>query len=124
MADALNPDALHHELSRLPGWTGDTSGIERDFECGDFAGSIEFVNRLADHAEGAGHHPDLRISWDTVKVTYVTHDVGGVTQADIEQARQVTDLSPASADPDEVPLKPTGSVPGDQSPDTGANQNM
>ena len=93
MADVLNPDALHHELDRLDGWDGTVKeGISRAYDCGDFAGSVAFVNRLADHAEEAGHHPDLTISWDTVTVTYVTHSAGGVTQADIEQARAIDGL--------------------------------
>jgi 4a-hydroxytetrahydrobiopterin dehydratase len=94
MADVLHPDALHDELTRLDGWDGTVgAGISKAYDCGDFAGSVAFVNRLADHAEQVGHHPDLAISWDTVTVTYVTHSAGGVTQADIEQARAVDGLT-------------------------------
>jgi ribonuclease D len=93
MADVLNPDALHHEIDRLDGWEGTTKeGISKRYAFNDFAGSIAFVNRVAEHAEQAGHHPDLAISWDTVTVTYITHSAGGVTQADIEQARAIDGL--------------------------------
>lgn len=105
--DLLNPDALHHELDRLPGWSGTTDGIRRTFILDDFAGAMEFVNAVADHAEQAGHHPDIEISWNEVTLTYVTHSEGGVTQADVEQAREVTDLAPGR-DPDEVDMKPGG----------------
>ena len=92
MADVLNPDALHHELDRLDGWEGTVSdGISKSYTFDDFAGSIAFVNRVAEQAEEANHHPDLAISWDTVTVTYVTHSAGGVTQDDIVQARTVDD---------------------------------
>jgi len=94
MADVLNPDALRHELDRLDGWEGTVhEGISRSYSFADFAGSISFVNRLAEHAEQVGHHPDLAISWDTVTVTYITHSAGGVTQADIAQARAVDRLT-------------------------------
>lgn len=94
MADVLNPDALQHEVDRLDGWDGTTrDGISKRYTFDDFAGSIAFVTRVADHAEQAGHHPDLHISWDTVTVTYITHSAGGVTQADIEQARAIDGLS-------------------------------
>lgn len=105
MTDVLNPDALHHELDRLPGWSGDTGGIRRRFTFDDFAGSIRFVNRVAEHAERVGHHPDIAVSWNEVTLTYVTHSAGGVTQADVEQAREVTDLGPGN-DPDHVDTKP------------------
>lgn len=105
MSDVLNPDALHHELDRLPGWSGTTDGINRTFTFDDFAGSIAFVNRVAEHAERSDHHPDIALSWNEVTLTYVTHSVGGVTQDDIEQAREVTDLGPGN-DPDEVQTKP------------------
>lgn len=94
MTDVLNPDALQHEVDRLDGWDGTSKdGISKQFTFDDFAGSIDFVNRIADQAERAGHHPDLAVSWDTVTVTYITHSAGGVTQDDIEQARAVDGLS-------------------------------
>ncbi|MBW3604243.1 MAG: 4a-hydroxytetrahydrobiopterin dehydratase [Actinobacteria bacterium] len=94
MADVLNPDALQHEVDRLDGWDGTSKdGISKQFTFEDFAGSIAFVNRVADQAERAGHHPDLAVSWDTVTVTYITHSAGGVTQDDIEQARAIDGLS-------------------------------
>jgi 4a-hydroxytetrahydrobiopterin dehydratase len=94
MADVLNPDALHHALDRLERWEGTVQdGISRSYSFADFAGSIAFVNRLAAHAEQVGHHPDLAISWDTVTVTYITHSAGGVTDADVAQARAVDGLA-------------------------------
>lgn len=97
MTHVLNPDALHHELDRLNGWGGTTKeGISKTFVFDDFAGSIAFVNRLAEHAEAAGHHPDLAISWNKVTVTYVTHSASGVTQADVEQARAADDVYAAT----------------------------
>lgn len=93
MTDVLNPDALHHEVARLDGWEGTSKdGISKQYTFEDFAGAIAFVNRLADHAEQVGHHPDLAISWNTVTVTYITHSAGGVTQSDIEQARAIDGL--------------------------------
>ena len=93
MANVLNPDALHHELDRLDGWEGTVKdGISKSYTFDDFAGSIAFVNDVADHAEQAGHHPDLTISWDMVRVPFITHAAGGVTQDDITQAREVDGL--------------------------------
>lgn len=93
MADLLNPDAFHHELDRLDGWGGTTGdGISRTYAFDDFAGAMAFVNRVAELAERENHHPDIAISWNEVRLTYVTHSEGGVTQRDIEQARLVDEL--------------------------------
>lgn len=94
MADVLNPDALHHELDRLDGWSGTSKeGISKTYTFDDFAGSIAFVNEIAEQAEQANHHPDLTISWNKVTVTYISHSANGVTQSDIEQARLIDDRS-------------------------------
>ena len=39
------------------------------------------------------HHPDLEISWATVKVTISTHSEGGLTAADFELAAKIDALA-------------------------------
>jgi 4a-hydroxytetrahydrobiopterin dehydratase len=51
-------------------------------------GSVGFVNRLADAAEAADHHPDIAIAWNRVTVTLSTHSAGGITDKDVALARQ------------------------------------
>lgn len=93
MTDQLNPDALHHELDRLSGWTGTTEGISKTFRTRDFDGSVALVGRVAEIAREVDHHPDVAISWDRVTLTLVTHSAGGVTQSDVELARRLDPLS-------------------------------
>jgi hypothetical protein len=47
-------------LQELPGWqrTGDV--IAKTFVHDDFRSAIRFVNRVADAAEAANYHPDIR----------------------------------------------------------------
>lgn len=98
MADILNPDALHHELDRLPGWEGTLEGITKRYRFADFNGSVAFVNRIAEVAEEMDHHPDVAISWNTVILTLVSHSAGGVTPADIELARRLNALGSPGSD--------------------------
>jgi 4a-hydroxytetrahydrobiopterin dehydratase len=56
-------------------------------------GSVGFVNRLAEAAEEADHHPDLAISWNRVTVTLSTHSQGGITEKDIVLARVADGLA-------------------------------
>ena len=40
-----------------------------------------------------GHHPDLEISWDKVKVSLSTHSEGGLTENDFELAAKIDALA-------------------------------
>jgi len=58
----------------------------------DFAEAMAFVNRVAEVAEARNHHPDIAVSWDTVTLTQWSHSAGGVTQADVDLAREIAAL--------------------------------
>jgi len=92
----LNDAEIEAKLAGLPGWERDEGAIRRRFECGDFVGSVRFVESLVEPAEAMGHHPDLELSWSTVTVTISTHSEGGLTAADFELAERVDALSPTS----------------------------
>lgn len=92
----LDKAEIEARLARLPGWELRGEAIARDFRCGDFVGSVRFVESLVEPAEEMGHHPDLEISWDTVTVTITTHSEGGLTANDFELAAKVDALSPTS----------------------------
>jgi 4a-hydroxytetrahydrobiopterin dehydratase len=80
-------------LAGLPGWRQRGEAIIKEFERDDFVGSVEFVSSLVAPAEEMGHHPDLEISWATVKVTISTHSEGGLTAADLELAAKIDALA-------------------------------
>jgi 4a-hydroxytetrahydrobiopterin dehydratase len=86
---ALTPDQLTDALATLPGWSGDTTGIQRAIECASFPAAIVVVNTVAQAAEAADHHPDIDIRWRTLRFTLSTHDVGGVTELDIKLAHEI-----------------------------------
>jgi 4a-hydroxytetrahydrobiopterin dehydratase len=80
------------ELATVPGWTRDAGELVRSFDCGDFNGSIAFVNAIADAANAADHHPDLAISWGDVMVRLTSHDAGGLTARDFALARTIDSI--------------------------------
>ena len=92
----LSDEEIGTKLAELDGWERRGDAIAKEFGCGDFVGSVRFVESLVEPAEGMGHHPDLSISWDTVTVTISTHSEGGLTAADFELAGKVDALSPTS----------------------------
>jgi 4a-hydroxytetrahydrobiopterin dehydratase len=80
-------------LRGLPGWERDGEAIAKEFDRGDFVGSVRFVADLVEPAEGMNHHPDLEISWSKVKVALSTHSEGGLTAADLELAAKIDALA-------------------------------
>ncbi len=88
----LEQNEVEQRLSELEGWALEDGAIVKAFSCGDFAGSVDFVNRLTPVAEEMNHHPDLAISWSTVTVTISTHSEGGLTASDFELAGRIDGL--------------------------------
>ena len=80
-----------------PGWrrvqTGGGDKLVKEFDCGDFKGSVAFLNAILPVAEAAEHHPDVEISWKTVTVTLSTHSEGTVTDKDFALADEIDALS-------------------------------
>jgi 4a-hydroxytetrahydrobiopterin dehydratase len=96
MGTLLSDEEIEAKLAGLEGWERRGAAIAKELRCGDFVGSVRFVESLVEPAEAMGHHPDLAISWDTVTVTISTHSEGGLTAADFELAGKVDALSPTS----------------------------
>ena len=85
----LSDQEIEEALTNCDGWNRDGESIVKEFDRGDFAGSVDFVNAIAPGAEEMNHHPDLEISWSKVKVSISTHSEGGLTANDFELARKV-----------------------------------
>ena len=90
----LDQEQIDEAISGLDdGWRVEGSAIVREFDRGDFVGSVRFVDSLVEPAEGMGHHPDVVISWSTVTVSVSTHSEGGLTSADFELAAKIDALA-------------------------------
>jgi 4a-hydroxytetrahydrobiopterin dehydratase len=92
----LDDGEIEARLAGRPGWSRAGDAIERTFGCGDFVGSVRFVDSLVEPAEAMGHHPDLEISWDKVEVSLSTHSEGGLTANDFELAAKIDALAPTA----------------------------
>jgi 4a-hydroxytetrahydrobiopterin dehydratase len=76
-------------LAAVPKWKEQGSEIVRTFEFPDFRGALAFVNKVGDLAENAGHHPDIDIRYNKVKLTLTTHDANGLTGKDFDLAAAI-----------------------------------
>jgi 4a-hydroxytetrahydrobiopterin dehydratase len=74
-------------------WREEDAALVRDFKFDDFAGAMAFVNRVAEAAEAANHHPDILVhGWNKVRLTLSTHTEGRVTDNDHQLARTIDEL--------------------------------
>jgi 4a-hydroxytetrahydrobiopterin dehydratase len=89
MKQALTPDELKAALQSAPNWILQEGKLTRDWTFKDFVKAMEFVNQVAALAESAGHHPDIDIRYNHVRLGLVSHDAGGITQRDVNMARQI-----------------------------------
>lgn len=84
-------------LPMVPNWTVlDDKKIERDFKCKNFAQAISFINEVALTAETEGHHPDINLhNWNRVRLTLMTHAIGGLSLNDFIIAAKIDQLQTA-----------------------------
>jgi len=89
----LTDSEIQQALGRLPGWTRSGIAIQRVFEFPNFKAAMAFVNKVAEAAEQANHHPDIDIRYNKVMMSLVSHDSGGITKRDIGMAERITQMA-------------------------------
>lgn len=92
MSDLLEEDELTSALKKCPEWEVEKKHIARVFEFEEFMDGIDFVNNVGEIAEDAQHHPDITIKHTRITLKLTTHDVGGVTDLDIQLAQRIDNL--------------------------------
>jgi 4a-hydroxytetrahydrobiopterin dehydratase len=90
----LSNDEITAALASIPGWKLSGKAIERTFKFPDFVAAMAFVNRIADAAENANHHPDIAIHYNQVTLSLWSHDSGGVTKRDLKMAATINAIQP------------------------------
>ena len=85
----LAAEEIAAALRELPGWELRGAKLHRELAFADFSEAFAFMTRVALAAEKLDHHPDWSNVWNRVAIDLSTHDSGGVTQNDIELARQI-----------------------------------
>ncbi len=73
----------------LDGWHRLSGALRRSVKFDSFLNGIDAVQRVAELAERADHHPDIDIRWRTVTFALVTHSEGGITEKDLKLAREI-----------------------------------
>lgn len=89
---ALSQKEIGVRMVTVPDWQVESGELVRTFLFKDFRGSLKFVNEVGELAEKAGHHPDIDIRYNKVRLALVTHDAGGITEKDFDLAAKADKL--------------------------------
>jgi 4a-hydroxytetrahydrobiopterin dehydratase len=75
------------------GWVRDGKALVREYDMGDFNGSIAFVVAVSGVANRLNHHPEIAIDWNKVTIRTWSHDKGGVTERDVALAKALDEIA-------------------------------
>jgi 4a-hydroxytetrahydrobiopterin dehydratase len=89
MASRLSDLEIQRALGTLPGWSRRADVLTKTFTWPTFSQGIAFVTRVAKAADAMNHHPDIDIRYTRVTCALSTHDAGGITERDLELAREI-----------------------------------
>lgn len=86
----LDEAALASLLTSGTGWSRDGGTLTKTFTFKGFKGAMAFVNRVAEVAHAADHHPDIHLErYKTVRIVLTTHIAHGLTDADVDLAKKI-----------------------------------
>jgi 4a-hydroxytetrahydrobiopterin dehydratase len=77
----LSPAQITDFVAAHPGWLAEHGPLTRTWEFSTFPHALRFVNKVAELAEAADHHPDIDIRWKKITLAFVTHDAGNAVTA-------------------------------------------
>ena len=87
----LNDNEKMTQISSLNGWKllSDRDAIKKTFKFNNFIDAFSFMTRCALIAEKMNHHPEWFNVYSTVEVTLSTHDCKGLSNLDIQLAKEM-----------------------------------
>ncbi|MFQ5549956.1 MAG: 4a-hydroxytetrahydrobiopterin dehydratase [Gemmatimonadales bacterium] len=80
---------IRERLEGLDGWELAEGKLHKEFAFPDFVAAFGFMVKVALNAEAMNHHPDWTNVYNRVSVTLSTHDVGGITENDLQLAEKM-----------------------------------
>jgi 4a-hydroxytetrahydrobiopterin dehydratase len=92
-----------HQSDGVDDWRVLFGGACAYFRTGSFATGVALVDAIGTLADAANHHPDVDLRYAGVTVRLITHDVDGLSERDVNLARQIS----AAARKLSVPADPT-----------------
>jgi 4a-hydroxytetrahydrobiopterin dehydratase len=80
-------------LPRIPGWEHGSGAIARTYRFGNYYETMAFANAAALVAHREDHHPEMLIGYNTCRVAFNTHSIGGISMNDFICAAKIEALA-------------------------------
>lgn len=88
----LTDQEIESKLDQLNDWEYYDDAIHTSFEFDNFKDCINAMQRIAFECEALNHHPEWTNVYNVLDIKLTTHDVGGVTQLDLQLAEVIDKL--------------------------------
>ena len=79
-------------LRQLKGWIVEDGKLVKLYPFKNYYETMAFVNAAAWVSHREDHHPDLEVGYNTCRVRYSTHSVGGLSENDFICAAKLESL--------------------------------
>jgi 4a-hydroxytetrahydrobiopterin dehydratase len=89
----LSSSEIETLLKDLQDWTVVDGKLRKDYKFPDHYVTMTFVNAVAWISHKQGHHPDLAVGYNSCRVEYITHAIGGLSESDFICAAKIDLLS-------------------------------
>jgi 4a-hydroxytetrahydrobiopterin dehydratase len=89
----LSADEIATLMKDLKGWQVVDGKLRKDYKFPDHYVTMTFVNAVAWISHQQGHHPDLAVGYNTCRIEYITHAIGGLSESDFICAAKIDLLS-------------------------------
>lgn len=78
----------------LDDWRRLAQALHTRFAVPDYTAAARFIAAVAEAAEAAGHHPDVRLTYGVVDLSVVSHDAGiALIQKDLDLAAEISRIA-------------------------------
>jgi len=84
---------IQKALVELGSWTVVDGKLHREYKFRNFVYAFGFMVQVALLAERAAHHPEWFNVYNRVVVDLTTHEAEGITQKDLDLAREMEELA-------------------------------
>ena len=88
----LSEIEIQDSLKELNGWSIQNEKLHKEMEFADFDAAWEFMTTAVTEIQKMNHHPEWFNVYNKLVIDLMTHDVGGISQNDINLAKYLDKL--------------------------------